>query len=98
MTARTPEEAAGWLCPVARTFGANPAIPHCQGPSCAAWRWAELSSTLLTPFVQARIASQKEQGNAGGHKEAVAWVMENREALKIPTSPTHGFCGMGGAI
>ena len=96
MTARTPEQAAEWLCPAARTFAASPAIKGCQGPSCAAWRWEELPASILTPFVQARIANQKERGEPAGHKEAVAWVMENREPLGIPTEPTHGFCGMGG--
>lgn len=98
MTARTPQEAAGWLCPVARTFGDNPAIPHCQGPSCAAWRWQELSSGLLIPHVQKAIADATVRGEKLAHKDAVAWVMENREALGIPTSPTHGYCGLVGAI
>lgn len=96
MTIHTPSDAATLLCPLARTFAASPAVKGCQGPSCALWRWAPLSSDLLTPFVQARIANQKERGEPSGHKEAVAWVMENREALGIPTKPTHGFCGMGG--
>lgn len=97
MTSKTPEQAAvDSLCPFARTFAAPKATPTCQGPSCALWRWTELSSSLLAPFVQARIASQKEQGEKGGHKEAVAWVMEHREELKIPTAPTHGHCGSGG--
>jgi len=98
MTARTLQDAKGWLCPIARTFGASPTIPHCQGPSCAAWRWQELSSSILTPHVQKAIADASARGEKLAHKDAVAWVMNNREALGIPTSPTHGFCGVGGPI
>ena len=37
-----------------------------------------------------------ETGAKGPYtKEATAWVMENREALGIPTVPTHGYCGLG---
>jgi hypothetical protein len=91
MTARTPQEAAEWLCPHARTFAAPKAEPHCQGPLCALWRWQELSADILTPHVKARRA------DAGDDlKSATAWVMENREALGIPTKPTHGYCGGGG--
>jgi hypothetical protein len=39
----------------------------------------------------------KVEGDALKHKEAVAFVMANREALGLPTKPTHGFCGLGGA-
>ena len=32
------------------------------------------------------------------HKQAVAYVMENRESLGLPSKPTHGFCGLGGRV
>lgn len=98
MTARTPEQAQEWLCPLSRTFAATPAIKGCQGPSCAVWRWQQ--HTADAPEFKAAVsAKMKDIGKGpGGHKEAVAWVMENRETLGIPTQPTHGFCGMGGAL
>lgn len=98
MTARTPDEAKNTLCPLSRTFGASPAVAHCQGPLCAVWRWQPLSSSFLTSAVQSRLAEIKAAGEKAGHKEAVAWVMERRKDLGIPTDPTHGFCGMGGVI
>lgn len=93
MTLRTPEAAAEALCPFARTFSAPKAQPGCQGPACMLWRWMPLSSDLLTPHVQKRLAEQGDKK----HAEAVAWVMKNREELGIPTRPTHGYCGAGGA-
>lgn len=92
MTARTPESAAELLCPCARTFASPKAKEGCCGPVCAVWRWHPLPAGLLLPHIAARLA---EQGGKD-HKAATAWVMENREALGIPTAPTHGFCGMGG--
>ena len=92
MSARTPEQGATVLCPLARTFQSGPSNPHCRGPACAVWRWQPLPAGLLTPHIAARMADQ------GGkdHKAAAAWVMDNREVLGIPLKPTHGFCGLGG--
>lgn len=89
-----PSEAHEFKCPLARTFTRGPvslADAGCIGPACACWRWQPLSSDLLTPHVKARM-----EGNAAKHKEAVAWVMEYRDDLGIPSGPTHGFCGVGG--
>lgn len=98
MTYRTPEQAAEWLCPFARTFAATKATPHCQGPSCALWQWVPLSSAVLTQHVQARMAEiEAETGKKPSHKDAVAWVTDRREQLGIPTQPTHGYCGPRGA-
>ena len=89
----TPEEARALLCPLARTFGTKDAVPHCRGPVCAVWRWHPIPASVLTTHVKARMA---ETGAKGANtKEATAWVMENREALGIPTVPTHGYCGLG---
>lgn len=85
------EASADWLCPLARTFADNPANPHCRGSSCPVWRWEPLPADLLAPHVKKAM-----DGNALKHKEAVAWVMERREELGIPTEPTHGRCGLGG--
>jgi hypothetical protein len=96
---RTPEQAAAeLLCPFARTFASPKASPNCQGPDCALWKWAPLPSDLLTKPTQTRMAQvEAETGKKPPLKEAVAWVMDNREALGIPTSPTHGYCGPRGA-
>lgn len=97
MTNRTPEHAAELLCPFARTFASPKAIPNCQGPVCALWKWAPLSADIMTKAIQARAAQvEAETGKKAQHKELVAWVMDNREALGIPTKPTHGYCGPRG--
>lgn len=91
---KTPDEAREWLCPLARTFGTKEADAHCRGPVCAAWKWIPLSSEILTPHIKKRMAetgAKNIETNA-----ATAWVMENREALGIPTEPTHGRCGLSG--
>lgn len=91
------DAAADWLCPLARTFAdKNPAISHCRGSACPLWRWEPIPASTLTEAVKKRQADMKEAGDKGGHKEAVAWVMERREELGIPTEPTHGRCGLGG--
>lgn len=94
MTARTPEEAQEWLCPSARTFAAPKAEPHCQGPSCAAWRWQPISASdpRFVRAVKAIIATGKT------HKEAVSIVSSDMAGHGVPTAPERGFCGLGGAL
>jgi len=94
MSARTPEQAAELLCPLARCFASPKSKDGCCGPACAVWRWQPLPAGLLTPHIAMRLAENKNKD----HKSATAWVMENRKELGIPTAPTHGFCGLGGAI
>ena len=89
MTLIDPNSLRDTICP-------NHRVASCLGPTCAAWRWQPLSARILEPFVQAKMAG--EGGVKVPHKEAVAWVMDNREALGIPTKPTHGFCGLGGPL
>lgn len=97
MTNRTPEQAAELLCPFARTFASPKASTNCQGPVCALWKWAPLSSGIMTEAIQSRAAQvEGDTGKKPQHKEVVAWVMDNREALGIPTKPTHGYCGPRG--
>lgn len=91
MTAKTPTQAEDWLCPFARSFGTSIAKVTCHGPECALWRWQPLSSDILTKAVQTHRAQ-----SGADHKTAVAYVMDNRAALGIPTGPTHGYCGAGG--
>ena len=95
----TPDAAREtWPCPLALTFAAR-STPNCRGETCPVWRWVPLSSEHPA-FVSAVKARQKEiGGNAlAAHKAAVAWVMDRREELGIPTRPTHGFCGLGGRV
>ena len=99
MTTYTPAEASLFKCPVARTFIRGPidlSNAGCMGENCAVWRWQALPSSLLEPHVKARIKDTKS--GPTGHKEAVAWVMERRAELGIPTEPTHGYCGLGGRV
>lgn len=85
----TPTEAAQWACPQSRAF--SEPRSKCRGPECAWWRWKELDAAILKPALAAEMAR-----NGGNHKKAVETVMENREALGIPTKPTHGYCGAAG--
>jgi hypothetical protein len=91
----TEEEARAFPCPIARIKGQEPIPARCEASACILWRWQPLDAALLIPHVKAR---RKEIGPYVEHKEAVAWVMENREKLGIPTKPTHGFCGLGGQV
>jgi hypothetical protein len=102
MTALIPTDAATRLCPLSRTFAATPAILGCRGPDCMFWRWEPISAAdpRVTQAIQDRInALHADKPNVSKgllHKEAVAWVMENRRALGIPTEPEKGFCGAAG--
>lgn len=90
-TARTE-----WDCPFSRLWGQEKVDRHCRGDTCPMWRWVPLSADA--PEFKAAVA-QKLKDLGGGpvnHKPAVAWVMENREALGLPAKPTHGYCGAGG--
>lgn len=84
-----------WPCPVALTFADRQR--NCRADECPVWRWLRLPADL--PEFQAAIAARKKE--LGGsphaaHKDAVAWVMERREQLGIPTRPAHGYCGLAG--
>lgn len=89
----TPEHAtAEWPCPMGLTFAKR--HENCIADACPLWRWVPLSA--MAPDFTAAVKA-KVEGDALKHKEAVAFVMANREALGLPTKPTHGFCGLGGA-
>lgn len=93
----TPDEArATWPCPVARLWGEGTVNPNCRADACPVWRWVPLDARA--PAFQAAVKDRMKElgGKPGHHGLAVAWVMENREALGLPTKPTHGFCGLGG--
>lgn len=95
MNVLTPDEAsATWLCPLARTFGADRAMEGCRADLCAAWRWKDHSAEILKPHIAARL--KEIGGGSVRHKEAVAWVMQNSDELGLPKGPTHGYCGLGG--
>lgn len=94
MTYRTPSDAALELrCPFARTFAASPAVPTCQGPSCALWRWEEV--TTAHPAWRAAVLAQAEAtGEKVPHSKASRYVADHLEELGI--RPTRGYCGAGG--
>lgn len=95
----TPDTArAAWPCPVARIWGDEKVNPHCRGDACPAWRWQPLDAS--DPAFQKAITERVRElgGKPSQHAIAVKWVMENREALGLPTAPTHGFCGLGGRL
>lgn len=96
MTMRTPEDAATVLCPFARVFAANPAVSGCRGPACMLWQWERI--TADHPAFRGAVSARMKEIGKGvlGHKEAVAFVMENRDALGIPENTGRGWCGAGG--
>lgn len=87
------EEAAKLLCPFARTFAEAKAQPYCRTDACAIWRHETIASDH--PLLKAAIGDKmREIGKGpGGHKDAVAFVMENRDALGIPRVTGRGQCG-----
>lgn len=98
MTAMTPLSAQTYPCPIARVKGNQPPPAKCEADACILWRWLPLDAAA--PAFKEAVSAQMKAlgGGAGHHKAAVAWVMENREALGLPTKPTHGFCGLGGQV
>lgn len=99
MTTFTPEQAKDFKCPVARTFIRGPVSASdsgCMGDTCAAWRWQPIPASILAPHITRRL--KDTGGGLNSHKEAVAWVMANREALGIPLKPPFGYCGLGGPV
>lgn len=96
MSVYTTQEAGLRLCPNSNQFGTRMMQAECRGETCMAWRWVDQPASILAPHVQKAIADALSDGLKLSHKEAVAWVMENRETLGIPTGPTHGYCGLGG--
>lgn len=93
MTARTPEEAAQTLCPFARTFAVPKAEPHCQGPSCALWRW-EVVTTAHPLWKDAVLAEAAKTGEKVPYPKASKVVSDNKAALGL--IPVRGWCGAGG--
>lgn len=91
---------AEWPCPVARLWGDEKVNPRCRGEACPVWRWQPLLAKD-PGFVEAIRRAMRGEFNNGKpwtHPVAVKWVMENREALGLPTAPTHGRCGLGGEV
>lgn len=95
MTARTPEQAAEWLCPLARTFAASPSVKGCQGASCALWRWEPVSTS--NPLWRAAVKAEAEKtGEKAPFPKAARVVADDLEAFGIKVE--RGYCGMGGPI
>lgn len=81
----TPEEARNNGCSTDRTA-------TCLGNACMAWRWQPLMAD--GPFVDAVAERMKSEDES--HNKAIAYVKANRAEFGLPTSPTHGFCGLAG--
>lgn len=98
---RTPDDArANLVCPLARTFGAEPLKSKCRGEQCAAWRWKPMLATdgMFVSAVKREMAClAQEAGDANTmkhHKTAVANVSRNPEGHGVIA--TEGYCGLGG--
>lgn len=92
----TPQEAQKTLlCPLARTFGAEPLQAHCRGTECACWRVRPLFDTdpgFKEAMEKARTMTASDRGGMTSQK----YVAANRAEFDLPTEPFLGFCGMGG--
>ena len=95
MTARTPEQAADVLCPLARTFATPKAVPTCQGPECALWRWVPVT-TASPDWKRAVLAEAEKTQEKAPYPKAARHVADNMEALGL--IPTLGYCGAGGPV
>ena len=93
MTYRTPEEAAETLCPFARVFALPQASKGCHGPSCALWRWEEI--TTAHPLWRDAVKAEAERiGDKVPYPKASANVAADK--AKFGLAPTRGYCGAGG--
>ena len=86
-----PKTASNFSCP--QSMGRSPCAISCVGTGCAAWRWYPLqaSDPAFAAAIRKKITDDKFE-----HNKAVKFVMDNREALGLPTKPTHGYCGIAG--
>lgn len=92
MTMRTPEQAAGALCPFARTFAASPAVTWCRGEVCMLWRWEAV--TTAHPLWRAAVLAEAEKtGEKSPYPKAARHVADNAETLGLVA--TRGYCGAG---
>ena len=98
MIATLEQARASWQCPVSRLWASEVVQPRCRGDACPLWRWEPLSAD--DPKFKAAVSARVKElgGSPVYHKQAVAYVMENRESLGLPSKPTHGFCGLGGRV
>ena len=98
MIASVEHAKASWQCPVARLWASDVVHARCKGDACPLWRWEPLNAD--DPVFKAAVAAKIKElgGSPGYHKQAVAHVMANREALGLPVRPTQGFCGLGGRV
>jgi|GEM_PF-5700440 len=95
MTVGTPEQAKEWLCPVSRTFGVAKAIPHCQGPSCAAWRWEKI--TTAHPLYRDAVRKAAEEiDDKPPYAKAARIVADDLEGHGLTVE--RGYCGLGGPV
>ncbi len=95
MTAVTEDQAAGLLCPLARTFATPKAVPTCQGPHCALWRWVPV--TTSSPDWKRAVQAETERTQEKvPYPKAARYVADNMQALGLV--PTQGYCGAGGPV
>lgn len=88
----TPTDAKSKQCPLARTFGAKEVDPKCRADDCVLWRWHPLQMDAAhRQAIQTRMSDTSES-----QQKATKHVLENPGQFGLPTSPTHGYCGLGG--
>jgi len=100
MTYRTPEEAAEFKCPVARTFHEKMTL-GCDGSACILWRWKPVmaSDPLFSSAVKREMAAlAQEDGNnkpaISFHRQAVERVGADPAGFGVVAD--RGYCGLGG--
>ena len=100
MTGITPQEAAAFRCPIARTFNEGKSAA-CDGPACILWRWTPLAmgadhAAAISKEMKRIAEAEGKKGGPVYHQKAVAAVTADPAAHGLPVAPTHGYCGLGG--
>lgn len=85
--ARTHEAAAGWPCPLARTFADPKANAHCRGEECPLWRWT-CTGAWREAVLKVKAEIGEKQANA---PQASAIVAKDPRKYGC-----EGYCGLGG--
>lgn len=91
----TEDEARKKWCPNLLSLADIDVDIHCVASDCMAWRWLPLMCD--DAWIAAVKKAAEELGDKSPNRnKAAAHVNANRADYGLPTSPTHGFCGLAG--
>ena len=70
----------------------------CSGIDCAAWRVLPLmvDAKFVAAVSEVMKRTNPKTGKNIPHATAAKYVADNRAEFGLPTTPTHGYCGLAG--